>query len=244
VLLSTSKTALVATVLLLLLLRFYRVLRRSAGAATLVAIGVLLIGGIPAVWIASEADTMLAALGRDPTLTGRTVLWTFVAESIRQRPWLGYGFSAFWTSSNTASRAIIDELHWSTPHAHNGFLDLTLELGVIGLAVFLLGYVVAVLRAIRVVRSAEVVPALWPITYLTFLFLYNLTESASLKQGSIFWVLYVATLCSPMWAPSARGPSGGVTARGSELRGRLSIGVRQRMWPRLSAMRHRHSDRA
>jgi exopolysaccharide production protein ExoQ len=259
--LSASKTALVATIVLLLLLRFFRTLRRSAGAATVAAIVFLLLTGVPAVWIASEADTVLGAMGRDATLTGRTVLWTFVIESIRQRPWLGYGFSAFWTSSNDASRAIIDAIHWQSPHAHNGFLDLTLQLGAIGLAVFLVGYVIAVLRAIKAIRSAEGVCALWPIVFLTFLFLYNMTESTIVRQGSIFWVLYVATACSSLGRSSATGLPDGVATHAAKpgnhasrvarwpkprlgIGSQLSLGIRQRIRDRISGRERRDSGGA
>jgi O-antigen ligase len=227
VLLSRSLTAVVTALLLVGLLRFYRMLNRSLGAATLTAIGFLLLTGIPAIWIASEADTILRAAGRDITLSGRTVLWGFVLESIRQQPWIGYGFSAFWTEANSAATFIITEIRWSTPHAHNGFLDLLLELGAVGLTIFLIGFGVALARAGRAVRTSEGLTALWPVAYLTFLFLYNLTESASVKQGSMYWVLYVATFCSATWTPyrlhdraeRPRFTPGGV----------VSLGVRTRM---------------
>jgi hypothetical protein len=34
---------------------------------------------------------------------------------------------------------------------------------------------------------------LWPLAYLSFMFLFNLSESSILKQDNIFWALYVAT---------------------------------------------------
>ena len=232
ILLSESLTAVIAVVMVIGLLRFYRVLHRSVAGAVLMVIGFLLIVGIPAIFLASEAETILQAAGRDITLSGRTVLWTFVLDSIRQQPWVGYGFSAFWTESNSAASSILAEIHWNTPHAHNGFLDLMVELGVAGLALFLIGFGVALVRATRALRSSEGTCMLWPLTYLTFLFMYNLTESASFKQGSIYWVLYVATFCSQGWATTGIGGLG--RPAGLRPRSVLSLGVRSRIRHRAS----------
>jgi O-antigen ligase len=73
------------------------------------------------------------ALGRDETFTGRTWIWEAVIPEFKHMPWLGHGFQSFWT---TEWRAMV----FGMPYAHNGYLDILLELGVVGLALYTAWY--------------------------------------------------------------------------------------------------------
>ena len=77
-------------------------------------------------------DLILDLLGKDATLTGRTELWYFVNIFISQRPLLGWGFGAFWCQEIRRLNEISRNLGWSIPQAHNGLLELLLEVGAIG----------------------------------------------------------------------------------------------------------------
>jgi exopolysaccharide production protein ExoQ len=103
--------------------------RRFAIVMTIVTIPTLLI-----IWL--SPDFILDILGKDATLTGRTDLWYFVNICISQKPLLGWGFSAFWSQTNAAADEISMNLGWSVPQAHNGLLELLLEVGVIGTSLF------------------------------------------------------------------------------------------------------------
>jgi O-antigen ligase len=71
-----------------------------------------------------------------------------------------------------------------------------LDLGFVGLILFLVASAVALHRAIRHLRVDPSMEALWPPVLLTFVLLTNLMESLLLKYNSIDWLLYVATLLS------------------------------------------------
>jgi O-antigen ligase len=94
-------------------------------------------------------DLILGFLGKDATLTGRTDLWEFVKICISQRPLLGWGFSAFWLSTNPAAVEISRNLGWSVPQAHNGLFELLLEVGAIGTSVFAIVFARNVWIAVR-----------------------------------------------------------------------------------------------
>ena len=73
---------------------------------------------------------MLEAAGRDATFTGRTGLWeTLLQEPIN--PLIGVGYASFWLGERL-------ERFWamyptSPPiEAHNGYLEVYLNLGLIG----------------------------------------------------------------------------------------------------------------
>jgi O-antigen ligase len=144
--------------------------------------------------------TIAALLGRDPTLTGRTAIWAQVWIAILHRPWLGYGFSAFWRGTKGASFQVVITLKFILFHAHNGFLEIWLELGVAGLLLFGLSY----LRGWRQLwpqlsgrkRDGSFDSAVWPLCVLLLIAAYDFDENTLLSFNGLFWVLYVHALAT------------------------------------------------
>ena len=84
------------------------------------------------------------------TLTGRTIIWKAGWEIFRAHPFLGIGANAFRVIvSRVLAEPIRLEERDPAPPAHNTFLSVLVEQGVIGFAVFcaLLGVLAASLRA-------------------------------------------------------------------------------------------------
>ena len=92
-------------------------------------------------------------------------------------------------------------------YAHNGFLDITLQLGVLGLATFAIGYLVLWWRALRLLSDTTESAPLWLCTFLMFTILYNLTEGTILMQNDLYWVLYISTAAG-LSPPSLRTTAG------------------------------------
>jgi O-antigen ligase len=192
---STSKTSLIIFLTIMALLPFYRALRWSNTLAVPFFITVILVAGSVAMLLVSGAEDILGVFGRDITLTGRTDLWAAVLDKIWQRPWLGYGYGAFWRGWDGESADVWSVVRWEAPHSHNGFLDLWLDLGLLGLLAFTLSFIALCLRAVSWVRQTKTAEGLWPLAYLTFLLLANLTESSLLRQNTL-WILYVVVTFS------------------------------------------------
>jgi O-antigen ligase len=214
VLLSTSKTALTALAALLALSALYRALRWHFTVALPIVISVVLVGSGIALWLVSNSEEILVAMGKDPTLTGRTPMWEAISASIAARPWLGYGYSAFWMGRSGPSAPVIEAIEWVTPHAHNGYLDVALQLGLVGLALFIVALAAAVPRAVAGLRATPTAEGLWPMVFLSYMVLYNFTETTLLQQNNVYWALFVATLCSPLLHPEVRGRVAGARAAG------------------------------
>jgi len=189
IVLSTSKTALAILFTSIALLPFYKALRWRSSLAGCFAIVTVLVGGSVAVLLASNAEAILGVFGRDLTLTGRTDLWVAVLDKIGERPWLGYGYGGFWRSWEGESAQVLSTVRWAAPHSHNGFLDLWLDLGLLGLLTFALGFLAVCWRSVICLRLIGTSEGLLPIAYLTFLLLANLTESSLLRQNSL-WILF------------------------------------------------------
>lgn len=123
----TGWLVVVVSVLALAILRASRErgpLRSALAVATLVGLVVA-----PFV-IGSVVRAFFALIGRDATLSGRMTLWRLALEDIQDRPLFGYGYGAFWPSD--FGSAISEQLAWRVVHAHNGWIELLLAVGLIG----------------------------------------------------------------------------------------------------------------
>lgn len=140
--------------------------------------------------------TMLAWMGRDATLSGRTAIWKQVWIFILQRPLLGWGYEAFWRGIQGEAFRVVAAVHFMVFHAHNGFLEIWLDLGAAGLALFALSYARAWRRLWPVLRRGGVDRVLWMVFVLALIVLYDLDENSLLIYNGLFWVLYVAALAN------------------------------------------------
>ncbi len=196
ILLSTSKTSLVIFLLLILLVSFYKNFRWQGKISVIfVDLGILLFGCLSLV-IFSYWTELLNSLQRDPTLTGRVPVWSFVISKLMERPLFGYGREAFWAPNSSfaiAAGQTVTSGGWVTPHAHNGFLDIALDVGLIGLLLFLITFVIAFTRSLKQAYAAQYPEELWSLAFLCFLVMNNLTESFLLRGANLYWVLYIST---------------------------------------------------
>jgi exopolysaccharide production protein ExoQ len=91
---------------------------------------------------------ILDFLGKDATLTGRTLIWPYVIDNISEKPFLCWGFAA-WAPGNPAALQIAEALNWNAPNAHNDLLEFLLELGVVGTSLFLFLWARNLVMAVR-----------------------------------------------------------------------------------------------
>ncbi len=199
IILSTSKSAIVVCITMTTMLPLYKALRGKYTRVVPILITVVLVGGSAGTLLLDNLEVIAGALGKDLTLTGRTDIWAVMLEMISQRPLFGYGYSGFWMGWDSEVSAYIwRTLEWECPYAHNGFMDLLAELGISGLALFLISFAIATFKAISLVRQTKTVEGLWPLLYLTYLIMYNITESSLLASNSIYWIVYVSVVFSTM----------------------------------------------
>jgi O-antigen ligase len=128
---------------------------RKGGAARIVAQAMMVLAVPAVIAVLLFPDVLLQLIGKDPTLTGRTDIWSFVIIDIFQRPILGWGYRAFWSFNNPAALEISNALKWSVPQAHNGLLEILLDVGFVGAAFVLSILVRTMLIAIKCIRRAD-----------------------------------------------------------------------------------------
>jgi exopolysaccharide production protein ExoQ len=190
--LSKSATAVVVTVLMFALLPLRRLLYLRARKLAVVAVCLGPVAAAGIFWLVESSDEVLQSLGRTSSLTGRIPLWHEVLKEVALRPFRGFGFSAFWGSWD--GQRVSDTVAWDTavPNSHNGFLEIWLGLGLIGLALLLISLARTFVLGFRAARSHRSIDASWPLLLVLFTVLYNLTESSLLGVNSLPWTAYAA----------------------------------------------------
>ncbi|MCC0177342.1 O-antigen ligase family protein [Waterburya agarophytonicola K14] len=190
---SRSTTALGTFFVMLLLCMIYRIFRwryevmiSAILAVTIISFaGLILLFGL-------GSDSLLDLVGKDVTLSGRTDIWQYVWDQIQLRPWFGYGLAAFWNGYDGPSGYVQLAMRIAVIYAHNGFLDIWLSLGFLGLFVFVIGFLNTIVQSLALLRKTNTPEGFWPLLFLTYILLSNLTEGTISNMNSSFWALYTA----------------------------------------------------
>lgn len=91
-----------------------------------------------ALWLIPLAD-IYGLVGKDVTMTGRTFLWSTALQALEEHPLFGFGFQAFWRIGNIEAErlwALFDIKTKMGFHFHNAFIQVAVDVGVIGVVVF------------------------------------------------------------------------------------------------------------
>ncbi len=195
ILLSKSTTSLGNFIFITIAFQVYRFLRWKYEIMIPIFLLIATLSVSFSIW-AVKGDVLLTTVGKDTTLTGRTNLWPAVWDMILKKPWLGYGYGAFWQGLNGESANVLRVVGWDVNHAHNGFLDIMLSIGMLGLFIFAMGFFMNLWRSIYLTHLNNNSTSMWLLIYLTFIVPSNVTETTLMNQNSIEWVLYVSTVLS------------------------------------------------
>ncbi|HWZ59382.1 MAG TPA: O-antigen ligase family protein [Gemmatimonadaceae bacterium] len=206
-LLTRSRTALVGMVVGIAAVPMLTVRRRQVVFAVLGLVAVVIVATVFLPDMVNDAKQALL-LGRSQqtadvgTLTGRTDLWEALLLYVRRRPLLGYGFDAFWTPDHI--EAVTVDQGWLVSHAHSTYIENLLNLGMAGLAAFVLSIVAGIWAAARRVRqSAGSAESAFALTALVWLAASMVTEAImpQTHYGSLIGMVVLAWLVVPHAAP-------------------------------------------
>ncbi len=194
---STSLATLIVGAAVFLSLRLFQKLKIKVPLAALLILVILLgaFGAVAPFLGGSNIAIFSASLNRNNTLTGRTDIWAAILPAMRQKALLGWGFGSFWTD---ARREFYD-----IPTAHNGYLDILLELGEVGF-VFYSIWLLSCARQLHRALRRDYAWASLAICFLLMTLVYNATESAlnSLTEQSTVMVVLACFVvsCKPVRA--------------------------------------------
>jgi O-antigen ligase len=131
-------------------------------------------------------STAVDSTGHSDTFWGRVELWKRLLE-INIHPLIGTGFESFWLGSRLST--LWSERWWMPTEAHNGYLEVYLNLGWIGLVLFAVVFLTVYKKALKsMINGSDY--GIIRFAYLVMIVLYNITESA-LRGLSPVWLMFL-----------------------------------------------------
>jgi hypothetical protein len=162
--------------------------------------------GIVAFFILVYRAEVFDFFGKSPDMTGRSGIWKLVLGLIGDRPILGWGWISHWVPGVEpyAGLVVINGVPYY--QAHNAYLDVVLQLGVVGGLIFASLLLVTFVKIWRLAVRHTSALYLWPILVFVGILAQNLTESRMLIE--IGWVLLA------LFATKANEPSDALEPKG------------------------------
>lgn len=187
---ATIYAALAALGFVLLALWLVRRARRPAFVYS--GIVAIVVAGVVGVLVFGQK--LLPLVGKSEDLTGRTEIWAKVVDLAVQRPFAGWGWVSYWTPWAEPFQGYIVRNGVVQLHAHNAWLDVWLQLGILGLVVFGALVLVALVRSwmLAVRRDQRNVALLLPLLLMVALLVQSLAESRLLVEYGLFLLVVVA----------------------------------------------------
>jgi exopolysaccharide production protein ExoQ len=179
---TAASSLIMGTAVLILLLWLEKIGRLSSfSCLKMVAIPCTFAGiAIPLAGGGGLLSEILALIGRDPTFTGRTDIWGLLLPIAWRHPVLGLGYGSFWIDPPLPAPFNL------LTHSHNGYVEVFLELGVIGVLLI----VCCVWSFLRQAQTALTIDCEWAafiISTVLILLFHNITESSFVRASSFLW---------------------------------------------------------
>jgi exopolysaccharide production protein ExoQ len=128
----------------------------------------------------------------DTTFTGRTLIWDFLLQEIESRPLLGWGYQSFWLVPNSPA---FQAPGWVSlmPEGHNGYMDVTVELGYVGLACLIM-FIMTALHAAGRLANRDPARAWLMLSLIIFVIAHNLLETSWMRGYNLVWMVFLVTV--------------------------------------------------
>lgn len=168
------------------------------GAIALLAAAVLSLIVVSGV---DPAELLLGSIGKDQTLTGRTILWQFGWQAFVENPILGLGFKGYWEGNLSTAfylRYVTGQDLW---FFHNNFLETAVAFGVIGPVLLAAGIAVALYRTTRAYLADCSFIALWGVLLIVMLLIFAQAENPFFVNHGIFQFLLIVAATMKREAP-------------------------------------------
>lgn len=162
----------------------------------------LFLFGFATFWLISNIDNLLFLLNKDITMSGRVPLWNMLIErSIPERPWFGYGYQGFWQRWRGDDSPAIDVVNaimgsgrdWIA-HSHNGFIEIVLNMGLVGLLIFICLFLINTIKSIRLIVTNKSAESFMPLIILMYVFITNIYNPPIIGPGYCWFLFLLITI--------------------------------------------------
>jgi O-antigen ligase len=135
--------------------------------------------------------TVLESQGKDESLTGRTDLWDELFKMGQRHAVLGAGYESFWTDRNAAY--LKDIFFWGVHQAHNGYIEIWLNLGYVGLLLFALTVVYTLHRMTPLFRT-DFEYGRFRLVVILITLLHNISEAGFPRSQHLVWFVFLLVM--------------------------------------------------
>jgi len=143
-------------------------------------------------------DAIFEFVGKSPDASGRGHIWYEVGKLIAKRPVQGWGWIGYWMPGAKPLDRLVKVDGVQQYHAHDAYLDVTMQLGVIGLLLFLLMLALSFIKLWRLAVRHNNALYLWPLLVFAGILVLNITESRMLvENGWMIIVLFMVKVNEP-----------------------------------------------
>jgi O-antigen ligase len=150
--------------------------------------GAILISFCLGSYLILNFENILKFLGKDPTLTGRTEIWKTAWDMLEKKWILGYGYGGFLENLDIQTR-LSSNIQLGV---HNGFLEFTLDMGILGFLLIIIWVIAIFIRAFQLLTQNKNNENYWPLMFLLNLLMVNMTESTFMVRNNLFCVVLIA----------------------------------------------------
>ncbi|MBB6192261.1 O-antigen ligase [Sphingobium wenxiniae] len=194
-----SKTSLALSFAILMVCAIYRALSDSTQKRAVLLL-MLALGMVGVLWLYVAYQPVVERIFADPTsFTGRVSIWHVPLAYLEDHPFLGAGFGGFWQVGDLSpSRDYINQVfQLRTAHSHNGYLEIWVTTGPLGLVMLLLSFVALpawwFLTGTTRENQKLMVPAfaIW-----VFVLYQNLLETSFFDKDRQVWVIFLAAIAT------------------------------------------------
>jgi exopolysaccharide production protein ExoQ len=204
--LSKSATSLL-TIFAFFMLHIIGILYIKGGGRRIISLCLTIGVGASLILLMMNIDLIFSFLDKEPTLTGRTDLWPYVIDYIYQRPLLGWGFHAFWMPSNPAAAEIAAAAGWGADEAHNGMLELLLDIGVAGTVFFLFLWIRNLVMAVKCINGPAPEIGVSSLLFMVGILLIGVSERVLMTaDGPTMQFFLLGFMCEKELWLAGRGP--------------------------------------
>ncbi len=187
---ANSVTSIICMLVVVCLLLLGRIPAFSYEPRRFVIIGLLIISLIGFLELTMDIkNVLLASMGRDADLTTRVPMWDMLLK-FDTNPLIGVGYEIFWSGN----RLMQIWQEWpGIIQAHNGYIDLYLNLGIVGLFLISGSVIAGLVKVIKQIKYEHPL-AMLRISFIASFLLYNWTEAAIKPMSNMFLLLLLGIL--------------------------------------------------
>lgn len=189
---NSSKTSIGVCIICLIVWFFLGLFKNDRGSiATSILVAVAVFGLMVS---AGLVGTIIEFSGRDTTLTGRTPLWGALIRIGSQNRLLGVGYGSFWIPQ--VQDRLWGTFRWRPTSAHNGYVDVYLQLGLVGLGLLMCLIVETYSKILATMKEDFDYFRLKMVLFVAIL-TYNITESSFFRAQALLWSVFLIVALRP-----------------------------------------------